>query len=110
MPEQAPPREWGCMYPGPGDLLFSPIGTHHSGNLVNNALSGEAPAPTAQRAILDWAYFYERGNTLYGPSGPSQSSIFATGTSFDELEELAEACRDVWFSGAKGETMYVEPD
>jgi len=36
-------------------------------------------------------------------------SIVATGTSFEELDAFADACRDMWFSGAKGESMYIEP-
>lgn len=107
LPFAPPPREWGCLYPGPGDLTFAPIGSHHAGNLVNNALSGAVPTMHQEFGMLDFAFFYERGNNLLGPAGPSQSSIIATGTSFDELDVMASACRDVWFAGAKGETMTV---
>ena len=53
-------------------------------------------------------FFYERGNTLYGPHGPVMGNIFATATSIEEIERFAEACTDVWFQGAVGETLYVE--
>jgi hypothetical protein len=77
---------------------------------VNNALSGTLPEMHPEFGMLDFAFFYERGNNLLGPAGPSQSSIIATGTSFDELDSMANACRDVWFAGAKGETMFVAPE
>ena len=53
-------------------------------------------------------FFYERGNTLYGPHGPVIGNIFATATSIEEIERFAEAGDDVWFRGAEGETLYVE--
>lgn len=109
MVEPAPPLEWCCLYPGPGDLMFAPIHSGHSGNLVNNALAGRVPEMDPERGILDFAFFYERGNSLIGPAGVSMANLFATGTSFEELEVVADACRDVWFSGAVGETMYIEP-
>ena len=109
MPEKSHPPEWACLYPGPGDLMYAPVGSNHSGNLVSNALSGSVPEMDLEKGILDWAFFYERGNSLIGPAGISQASIIATGTSFEELDKLAEACRDIWFSGAKNEIMYIEP-
>ncbi len=53
-------------------------------------------------------FFYERGNTLYGPHGPVLGNVFATATSIDEVEAMAEAGADVWFRGAEGESMFVE--
>ena len=35
-------------------------------------------------------------------------NISATATSIEEIERFAEACTDVWFRGAVGETLYVE--
>ncbi len=109
MVDEPPPWEWRCLYPGPGDLMFAPIDSGHAGNLVNNALAGPLPEMDPARGILDIAFFYERGNSLIGPAGVGQANIFATGTSFEELEAMAEACRAVWFHGAAGETMYLEP-
>ena len=109
MPDPVPRHEWLCIHPGPGDLMFAPLEMGISGNLASNAVSGQVPDMDPVRGILDWAFFYERGNSLIGPAGVSRASIFATGTSFEELEVFAQSCRDVWFAGAKGETMYIEP-
>ena len=109
MVKQQPPFEWNCLYPGPGDLVFAPVGPDHSAHLVANLQSSRIPKMDLKRGILDLAFFYERGNSLIGPVGIDNCSIFATGTSFEELDVFAEACRDLWFSGAKGESMYIEP-
>lgn len=101
--------EWRCLYPGPGDLMFAPIDSGPAGNLVNNALAGALPEMDPARGILDIAFFDERGNSLIGPTGIGPDNIFATGTWFEELKAIAEGCRDVWFQGAAGETMYLEP-
>ena len=110
MPDGAPPQEWACLYPGPGDLLFAPVNARLTGGFAGgNTLSGQPLEPNADGLILDFAFFYERGNNLLSAYGIGPSTLFATGTSFDELEELAESCRDVWFRGAVGETMFIEP-
>lgn len=96
--EPDPPAEWACAYPGPGDLMYIP---HPPGLLAKGG--GENPG-----RLVDIAYFYERGNSLYGPFGPALGTIFATLTSIEEMERMAEACHDVWFSGARGEEMVVE--
>ena len=111
LPEPIPPQEWACLYPGPGDLLFAPVSSLQTGGFSGgNTLSNQEMPVNEEGLILDFAFFYERGNTLISPYGISPTTLFATGTSFEELEEFAEACRDVWFSGAAGETMYIEPD
>ncbi|MDH3380640.1 MAG: DUF3830 family protein [Gammaproteobacteria bacterium] len=96
-----PRGEWRCLYPGPGDLMYLPI---ESGFF----LPPGAPDMDVTRGLVDFAYFYERGNNLAGPSGTALGNIFATGTDFDELERMAAACSDVWFSGAVDETLYIE--
>ena len=110
MPEPAPPQEWACLYPGPGDLLFAPVSVRLTGGFAGgNTLSGQPLRPNKDGLILDFAFFYERGNSLLSQYGIGPSTLFATGTSFEELDRLAEACRDVWFRGAVDETMFVEP-
>jgi hypothetical protein len=109
MVKNPPPLEWNCLYPGPGDLVFAPLGADHSAHLIANLQSGSVPKMDTRRGLLDLAFFYERGNSLIGPYGVDTCSIIATGTSFEELEVIAAACRDLWFSGAKGESMYIEP-
>ena len=111
LPSPAPPQEWACIYPGPGDLLFAPVSARLTGGLSGgNTLSGQEFVVDENGMLLDFAFFYERGNTLISPVGIIDATLFATGTSFEELEEFAEACRDLWFSGAVGETMFIEPD
>jgi hypothetical protein len=60
------------------------------------------------KGLIDIAYFYERGNNLAGPTGTALGNIFATATSVDELEKMASACSDIWFSGAVAEKLFVE--
>jgi hypothetical protein len=96
-----PLGEWRCLYPGVGDLMYIPI---PSGFFLP---PGSPPMDTT-RGLVDLAYFYERGNSLIGPTGVAYGNIFATGTSFEELETFANACSDVWFGGAVGEAMYIE--
>jgi len=95
-----PKGEWQCMYPAPGDLmwLFHPPGL----------IPGDLSPPHAPRRIVDVAYFYDRGNSLYGPWGPNPGNIFATATSFEDLDRMARACREVWFNGIANERMYIE--
>lgn len=93
--ENDPRPEWTCAYPGPGDLMYIP----HPPGLLPGGGAGR---------LVDLAYFYERGNCLYGPFGPAVGTIFATMTNVDDVETMAEACHDLWFAGAKGERMYME--
>ena len=99
-PEEAPGGEWHCMYPAPGDLmdLFHPPGL-----LPKDLYSLDNP-----QRIVDVAYFYDRGNSLYGPSGANPGNIFATATSIDDMEGFAAACLDVWKNGFSSERMYLE--
>lgn len=94
--EADPPLEWACAYPGPGDLMYIP----HPPGLLPGGEAGR---------LVDLAYFYERGNNLYGPFGPAIGSIFATMTSVEEVEAMAAACQDVWFAGARDEQLVIEP-
>ncbi len=111
LPKPAPPQEWTCIYPGPGDLLFAPVSARLTGGFAGgNTRSGQDMVTDEEGWLLDLAFFYERGNTLISPYGIIAASLFATGTSFEALEEFSDACRDLWFSGAIGETMYIEPD
>lgn len=96
-----PRGEWRCFYPGPGDLMYLPI---EPGFFLP---PGSPPMDTT-KGLIDIAYFYERGNNLIGPSGAALGNIFATATSFEELDAMAAACADVWFAGAVGERLYVE--
>jgi hypothetical protein len=99
---EMPPMEWGCVYPGPGDLLYIPIPP-------GAFLPPGAPPMDASRGLVDYGYFYERGNTLAaGPAGPVPGTIFATARSVEEVETFAESCVDMWFRGVEGERMYLQ--
>ena len=97
---EEPPGEWQCMYPAPGDLmwLFHPPGL----------LPASVYDPANPRRVVDMAYFYDRGNSLYGPWGANPGNIFATATSVEDTERFAKACIEVWKNGFAGERMYFE--
>ena len=94
-----PPGEWQCMYPAPGDLMYL---FHPPGLLPKDIYD-----PLNPRQIVDIAYFYERGNCLYGPSGPNPGNIFATAVSIEEIEKFSLDCLDVWKKGFQDEVMYI---
>jgi len=60
------------------------------------------------KGLIDVAFFYDRGNSLAGPTGTALGNIFATAITFDDVDQMAKACADVWFSGAVGEKFFVE--
>lgn len=93
--------EWRCIYPGPGDLMYLPIE-------AGFFLPPGAPEMDTSKGLIDIAYFYDRGNNLAGPTGTALGNIFATAIDIDSVESMAQACSDVWFSGAVGERLYVE--
>lgn len=100
--DNPPPPEWGCVYPGPGDLLYIPISP-------GAFIPPGAPPMDTSRGLVDYGYFYERGNSLMsGPAGPVPGTVFATVNDVDGVEEFAKSCVDVWFSGAVGERMFIE--
>lgn len=101
-PEPKPALEHLTMYPSRGDLVFLPL---PAGIPLPMGLSGIGPGDEA----LDVAYFYEAGNSLLGgPHGPLPGTIVATVETLDDIERMAEACRDVWFGGAVGEEMALD--
>ncbi len=100
--DDPPPPEWGCVYPGAGDLLYIPIP-------AGAFLPPGAPAMDVSRGLVDYGYFYERGNSLASaPGGPVAGTIFATAVDMEAVETFARACSDVWMAGAIGERMFLE--
>jgi len=95
-----PAREWECMYPNMGDLmwLFHPPGL----------IPGDVSPPDNPVRVVDIAYFYARGTSLYGPWGANPGNIFATATSIEDIEEFGKACQHVWMNGFAKETLRVE--
>jgi len=104
LPDPEPPRESLSVYPSRGDLVYLPL---HEGIPVPGGVPGVGDGDRA----LDVAYFYEAGNSLLsGPHGPIAGTIVATAETLDDIEEMAEACRDVWFAGAAGEQFWLKAD
>lgn len=100
--EPAPPDEWLCAFPAPGDFMYIAI---PPGVLLPEG----APEMDMERGVVDLAYFYDRGNSLlHSPSGPIIGSIFATATSLEDIAAFAEACNDVCRRGSAEETMILE--
>ena len=97
---QDPPKEWLCMFPAPGDLMY----IFHPDGL----LPSEVWTPESAHRIVDIAFFYDRGNNLYGPNGGNTGNIFATAADIEELENFAKNCIKVWKNGFANERLYVE--
>jgi len=103
-PKILPPPEWRTVYPAPGDLLYIPLP-------YGIPLPKSVPAADRKRGLLDIAYFYDRASsTQNGPYGPLPGTIVATATDLEAVEHMADACNDVWFRGAYGESMSVVLD
>lgn len=96
-------EEWKCLYPAPGDLMYLPIEPSQARpphGVSNMDIS---------KGLIDLAYFYDRGSNLTsGPSGAHAGNIFATPIDIPSVEQFTHACADVWFSGAKGELLFLE--
>ena len=100
-PEPKPRPEALTMYPSRGDLMMLPLPQ-------GIPLPKDLPGIESGDPVLDVAYFYEGGNSLLGgPPGPLAGTIVATVERLDDIDRMAEACRDVWFAGASGEEMAV---
>lgn len=100
--DPAPPDEWLCAFPAPGDFMYIRIPP-------GVPLPAGAPQMDMQRGVVDLAYFYDRGNSLlHGPSGPVIGSIFATATSLEDIWAFAQACGDVAVRGSVGEGLVLQ--
>ncbi|WP_394433784.1 DUF3830 family protein [Streptomyces sp. SGAir0957] len=99
---QEPPLENPTVTPIPGDLCYfsfngTQLGSQSYGYGEGASLSAGAP-------VVDLALFYERNNLLLnGDVGWVPGIVW--GQVVDGLEEMAEACQDLWRSGAVGETL-----
>ena len=62
------------------------------------------PAQGQPGAIVDLALFYGRNNLLInGDQGWVPGNVF--GAIVEGLDEMAEACQDLWMGGVRGETL-----
>lgn len=97
-----PGRENTTITPIPGDLCWF---TFSGDDLGNPAYGYETEVEhRGQSAIVDLAVFYGRNNLLInGDQGWVPGNVW--GTVIEGLPELAQACQDVWMSGARGEVL-----
>jgi hypothetical protein len=100
-PEE-PPLENPTITPIPGDLCYftftaTQLGTASYGYEKNAEHRGRT-------TVVDLALFYERNNLLInGDAGWVPGIVW--GTIVDGLDRMADACQDLWRSGAIGETL-----
>ncbi|MBT2367043.1 DUF3830 family protein [Streptomyces sp. ISL-10] len=99
---QEPPLENPTVTPIPGDLCYF---TFSDVQLGTSSYGYEDRAAVAARSVtVDLALFYERNNLLLnGDTGWVPGIVW--GTVVEGLAEMAEACQDLWRSGASGETL-----
>lgn len=98
-----PGKENTTITPIPGDLCWF---TFEGDDLGNPAYGYELEQEhrAATTSIIDLALFYGRNNLLInGDQGWVPGNVFATVT--EGMDQMAEACQDVWMSGARGETL-----
>jgi hypothetical protein len=95
-----PGLENPTMTPIAGDLLyfFFPPGMVALPDIKDTAYKS---------GIVDLAIFYGRDNFLFSPTmGPTPGTRFGTIT--ENLEEMMEACANVWREGFAGERLLFE--
>ncbi|OBG96310.1 hypothetical protein A5698_14300 [Mycobacterium sp. E136] len=97
-----PGRENTTVTPIPGDLCWF---SFDSDQLGNPAYGYENSTGTGTiGAIVDLALFYGRNNLLInGDQGWVPGNVF--GEVIEGLDEMAEACQDLWMGGVRGETL-----
>ncbi len=97
-PEE-PPLENPTVTPVPGDLCYF---TFAGTELGTSAYGYGTPR---QGTVVDLALFYERNNLLLnGDVGWVPGIVW--GQVVEGLDRLAEACNDLWRTGAEGETLH----
>ncbi|WP_243774449.1 DUF3830 family protein [Actinomadura barringtoniae] len=88
--------------PIPGDVVFF----NFSGGMLDRAFK-EEKGIDALPGVIDLAIFYGRNNLLLnGDVGWVPGNVYATIT--EGLDQMAEACNDVWRSGAVGERLVYQ--
>ncbi len=98
--DQEPGRENPSITPIPGDIAYF---TFEPWQLTASS-HGYGPEAESSGPTVDLAVFYGRNNLLLNPDfGWVPANIFAT--IVDGLDEMAEACNDVWRRGFEGERL-----
>lgn len=101
-PEE-PPLENPTVTPIPGDLCYFTF----NGTQLGTQAYGYASTGAGVRAgatMIDLALFYERNNLLInGDLGWIPGIVW--GQVVDGLDQMADACQDLWRAGALGESL-----
>lgn len=98
--ETEPPLENPTVTPIPGDLCYFAF----AGTELGTKAYGYDREVRAGTTVVDLALFYERNNLLLnGDVGWVPGIVW--GQVVEGLEEMAEACNDLWRSGAAGESL-----
>lgn len=98
--ETEPPLENPTITPIPGDLCYFTF----AGAELGTKAYGYDREVRAGTTLVDLALFYERNNLLLnGDVGWVPGIVW--GQIVDGLENMAEACNDLWRSGAAGESL-----
>jgi uncharacterized protein DUF3830 len=88
--------------PIPGDVMYFSF----TGGMLDRRFK-EEKGIAALPSVIDLAIFYGRNNLLLnGDIGWVPGNVYATIT--DGLDRMAEACHDVWRSGAVGERLVYQ--
>lgn len=98
-----PGSENTTITPIPGDVCWF---TFSGDDLGNPAYGYETQEEhrAAPSSIIDLAIFYGRNNLLInGDRGWVPGNVFGEIT--ERLQEIAQACQDLWMGGARGETL-----
>lgn len=98
--ESEPPLENPTVTPIPGDLCYFAFAGAELGTKAYGYDREVGPGTT----LVDLALFYERNNLLLnGDVGWVPGTVW--GEVVEGLPEMAQACNDLWRSGAAGETL-----
>ncbi|MEV0734380.1 DUF3830 family protein [Streptomyces sp. NPDC050549] len=98
--ETEPPLENPTVTPIPGDLCYFAF----AGTELGTKAYGYDREVRAGTTVVDLALFYERNNLLLnGDVGWVPGIVWGEVT--EGLAEMAEACNDLWRTGAAGETL-----
>ncbi|HWV87779.1 MAG TPA: DUF3830 family protein [Capillimicrobium sp.] len=102
-----PGMEHPTIVPAFGDVVYWDVPIAHLPSRIrDDPFRGPLGFESADR-FVDIAIFYGRNNYLYNPaSGPMPGNVFAT--IVDGLDEMSDACRDVWRQGSVGERLVFE--
>jgi hypothetical protein len=100
--EEEPGLENPTVTPIPGDVVYFSF----AGGMLDRRFK-EEKGIAALPGVIDLAIFYGRNNLLLnGDVGWVPGNVYATIT--DGLDRMAEACHDVWRSGAVGERLVYQ--